>query len=211
MRPDQVRYFAMARLGLTGASVFFGHQPDSPDACVTVYAEPEMVTVHTGVLIARFQAIIRIARGTAESTGEAQARTILSAVNGLHNRKSYDGAYLSALMDATTDPVTFAPDDNGGTPATKAGTFTANDYIKVGDEILKVNSVASPNVIAARAQLGTTKAAHVDNSEILNLTQNPIPGESCDSSYADGGVLDMGIDDNDRHEWAINWVVRLKP
>lgn len=200
----------MARLALAGTSVFHSNQPDSPDACVTVYAEPEQATVHSSVFHARFQAIVRIARATAESTGEAQARAIFDAVRSLHNRKTYDGVYLSTAMSATTDPVTFAPDDNGRTPAAKATTFTAADYIMIDSEILKVNSVSSPNVIAARAQLGTAKVLHADNAEIHNLTQNPIPGETCDSTYLhEGGVLDMGCDDKERHEWAVNWTVRL--
>jgi hypothetical protein len=201
----------MATLGLTGGSVFHSNQPDTPDACVTVYAEPEDVSVHSGTIIARFQAILRIARATAESTGEAQARALLTAVNGLHNRKTYDGVYLAAAMSGTTDPITFAPDDNGGSPVAKATTFTVNDYILIGDEILKVTVVSTPNVTASRAALGTTKAAHNDNTEIANITQNPIPYEQCDSTFADGGVLDMDCDDKERHEWAVNWTVRLKP
>ncbi len=211
MRPDRVKYFVMATLGLTAANCFHSNQPDFPDACATVYAEPESVNVHSGSILARFQAILRVARATAESTGEAQARSLLTAVNGLHNRATYDGAYLAAEMSATTDPVTFAPDDNAGSPATKAAAFTANDYILIESEILKVNSVSSPNVIAARAQLGTTKALHANNTEVANITKNPIPYEQCDSTFADGGVLDMDCDDKERHEWAVNWTVRLKP
>lgn len=211
MRPDKVRYFVMARLGLAGTSVFYVNQPDSPDACVSVFAETELANTHSTIITARYQAIIRIARDTADSTGEAQARTLQQAVYSLSTRKTYDGAYLSAAMNNSSNPVTFAPDDNGGTPATKATTFTANDYIMIDDEILKVSSVASPNVTAARAQLGTTIASHLDNAEILNLTQNPVPGECCDCSTTDEGILDMGCDDKERHEWAVNWEVKIKP
>lgn len=212
MRPDLARYFVMARLGLAGTSVFHSNQPDDPDACVTVYSElGGRVTMHSGIIVAAYQAIIRIARDTAESTGEAQAWTLLNAVIGLHNRKVYDGAYLSASMDGTSNPVTFAPDDNGGTPATKAAIFTANDYVMIGTEILKVTSVASPNVTASRAQLGTTIATHADNSEVLNITQCPVPSELCDSTYVEQGILPMGVDEKERREWAVNWFVRMKP
>ena len=212
MRPDLAQYFVMARLGLSGTSVFHSNQPDSPDSCVTVYSEVgERVTLHSGIVVASFQAIIRDAFGTAETVGEARARALLNAVNGLHNRKIYYGCYLSAAMNGTSDPVTFAPDDNGGSPVTKAASFAANDYVIIGSEILKVNSVSSPNVIAARAQLGTTIATHADNAAVYNISQDPIPGLRCGSTFAEQGVLPMGLDEKSRREWAVNWFVRVKP
>lgn len=207
MRPDMVRWFIMAQLGASVGVVFYSNQPDSPDACVTVYGEGEKVNVHSSVYLAQFQVIVR--HGTF-TTGESWARTILEAVKSMHTLKAYDGMYLSSAMNGTSNPVTFAPDDNGGTPATKAASFTANDYILIGSEILKVTSVSSPNVTASRAQLGTTIAGHADNSEVFNITKSPIPGEMCDSARADGGVISLGLNDKKLYEFSVNWEVTLK-
>lgn len=209
MKPDQVYYFVLATLGLSVGSVTYSNQPDTPNALVTVYDEGEIVNVHNTVMAAKYQAIVRVARNTANATGEARARTLLDRIRSLHNRATYDGCYLTGAMSGSSDPVIFAPDDGSGT--TKAGTFTANDYILIGSEILKVTSESSPNVTASRAALGTTKAAHSNNDEVKNITQNPIPGELCDSTTSiDGGVLDLGLDDKHRRSWAVNWKVILK-
>jgi hypothetical protein len=203
----------MARLGLAGTSVFHSSQPDEPDSCVTVYPEiGERVSMHGSVVVAAYQAIIRDAKGTAETVGEARAKALLDAVTGLHNRSIYYGAYLSAAMNNTSDPVTFAPDDNGGTPTTKAAIFAVNDYVMIDSEILKVTSVSSPNVVASRAQLGTTIASHLDNAAVHNIMQCPIPTLRCGSTFTDDrGVLPMGLDEKERREWAVNWFVRVKP
>ena len=212
MRPDMVRYFVMAQLGLAGTAVYDSNQPDSPNEVVTVYWEPgTKVSVHSTVEVIPYQAIIRVI-STAHATGEARARTLYDAIQGLHNLKAYDGMYLAAAMDATTDPVTFAPDDNGGTPATKAASFNVNDYILIGSEILKVTGVTSPNVTASRAGLSTTKAIHADNTEVFNITRSPIPGELCDSCHTNGqGIIPMGLDEKKRWEFSVNWEVIVKP
>ena len=207
MKVDQVYYFVMATLGLSVGSVFYDNEPDSPDSCVTVYGENEIVNVHNTVMTANYQAIIRKAADVANATGEAQARTLLDRVRTLHIRSIYDGCYLTGAMSGSTNPVTFTPDDGSGT--TKASTFTVNDYILIGSEILKV-TVASTTITAARAQLGTTIASHSDNDEVINITQNPIPGELCDSAVATTGILDLGLDDKQRRLWAVNWKVTLK-
>ena len=207
MRPDMVKYFIMATLGASEGVVFHSNQPDTPNDCVTVYGEPEALNVHSDVYLTKYQALIR---HTTCTTGESWARTILTAVKSMHTRKIYDGMYLNAAMNNSSDPVTFAPDDNGGTPATKAGSFAANDYVLIDSEILKVSSVASPNVVAARAQLGTAKAVHADNAEVFNLTKSPVPGELCDSARATSGVLSLGVDEKNFHEFTVNWEVTLK-
>jgi len=209
MRVDQVRYFVMATLGLSGGSVVYNNMHDTPNALVTVYDDaPEKVIVHNTIMIAQYQAIIRIAEDTADTVGEARARTLLDRVRSLHNRETYDGCYLTASMSAVTNPITFTPDNGSGT--TKASTFTVNDYILIGSEILKV-TVASTTITAARAQLGTTIAAHSDNDEVKNITQNPIPGELCDSATASDGVFNLGLDEKGRRMWSVNWKVTLKP
>jgi len=197
----------MAQLGASVGTVFYSNMPDKPDAAVFVHGDGESVNIHSDVYVARYMAIIR--HGT-YTTCESWARTILEAVKSLHNRKAYDGMYLNAAMNGTSNPVTFTPDDNGGTPTTKAASFTANDYILIGSEILKVTSVSSPNVTASRAQLGTTIASHADNAEIYNITKSPVPGELCDSCRAIGGINDLGLNEDKLHEFSVNWEVTLK-
>lgn len=208
MRADMVRYFIAAALGADIGTVRYGNQPDSPDNCVTVYAMPEESSVHYDQLKARYQAIVR---NTDDTTAETNARTIYDAVKSLHNLKDYDGMYLAESMSGTTDPIEFDPDDNGGTPASTATSFSAGDYILIGTEILLVTDVTDDTVTASRAELGTTKAAHADNAEVYNISQSPVPGESCDSCRSTSGILSMGIADKQRWEFSVNWEVTLKP
>ena len=210
MRVDLVQYFVMATLGHSISTVFYGHQPSDPDNCTTVYAEPEEVNVHSTVELASYQAIIR---HETYATGETWARTIFDAIKEKNSLNTYHGLYLTAAMSGTTDPITFAPDDGSGN--TKAAVFTVADYILIGEEMLKVTGVSSPNVTASRAALGSTKAAHLENAEIYNCTQNPIPGKQCDSTFPTeelSGVLPLGFnEDNDTWEFSVNWTVTLIP
>lgn len=209
MRPDRVRYFVMASLGLNTTSVFHSFQPEKIDACVTVYDEPgEIVNVHSDVHIMPYQAIVRIASDTAESIGEGQARTLLEAVRSLHGLSVYDGVYLSTAMADTAENTVITVDDGSGTAM--HATLIANDYLLIDSEVVRVVSKEGANVTVSRAALGTTKAAHFDNTEVMNITRNPIPGEQCGSTYTEDGVIDMGADEKNRHEWAVNWKVRVK-
>ena len=207
MRADRARLFVMATLGETG--VYYGSMPDAKDGSldniIAVYGEGADPNPHNGVKHARFQAIVRNAEYL---TGEAKARTIFDAVNGLYGLKAYDGIYLAANMDGTTDPVTFAPDNGAGT--SKASALAVNDYFMIDSEILRVTTVNGANVTASRAKLGTAKAAHLDNAEALNLTKVPVPGELCGTCVPEGDVLELGKDNKDRWEFAVNWTVVVK-
>ncbi len=208
-----VRYFVMAQLGLAGTAVTETDQPDTPNELVTVSWEPDTkASVHYPVVVFSYQAIVRVLTAN-KTTGEARAWALYDAIKGLHNLKAYDGMYLNASMNATSDPVTFAPDDNGGTPVSKATSFATNDYVLIGDEIIKVTGVAGSNVTAARVQLSTVKATHADNSEVFNITKSPVPGELCDSCHipeAGNAIIFMGADEKQRWEWSVNWEVTVK-
>ncbi len=210
MRADMAQYHVMAVLEIDDAVSFFANQPDlddkSVDGSVTTYDESDRNNRHSPVLIAAFQAIIR---NKSYVTAEAQARTLYNAVDKVYNRAQFNGFFLTGAMSATSDPVIFAPDD--GAAVAKATLFTVGDYIMIEDEILIVTDVSTPNVTASRAALGTTKAAHLDNAEVFNITQSPIPGESCDHSVATQGVQSMGQDVKLRWEFSVNWAVTMKP
>jgi hypothetical protein len=190
--------------------VLHSFQPESPDACVTVYDEPgEIVNVHSNVHVIPYQAIVRIGSDTAQSVGETQARTLLEAVRSLHGLSVYDGVYLSTAMADTSENTVITVDDGSGTAM--HSTLTVNDYLLIDSEVVRVVSKDGANVTVSRAKLGTVKAAHPDNTEAMNITRNPIPGEQCGSAYTEDGVIDMGADAKDRYEWAVNWKVRVKP
>ena len=206
MRADRVRYFIMAALGLSLTDVYYGNQPAKIDDCVTVYSEDDEMSVHSGVIISSYQAVIR---NKIYTTAESLARSLYDAVHGIHNREAYNAIYLTSSMSAVTDPVSFAPDDGAG--STTAALFTVGDYILIDDEVLKVTIVSSPNVTVSRAQLGTTIAAHDNNDQVHNISENPIPGETTDFSRATTGVMGLGTDSKQRKEFSLNWNVTVKP
>ncbi len=213
MNLSTVRYFVAATTGQAIPAVFYGNQPDTPDICTSIFQSgPPDISQHKATLIAKYRATIRSAiidDVTDEATAEALAQALLDRVRILTGRNTYYGVYLTAniAVDAAS-PVTFAPDNGSGTA--RATTFTVNDYVLIGTEVLKVTVVATPNVTATRAQLGTAAQAHTNNDPVYNITQDPVPGKRCDSTFAEFGVLDVGIDDKRRREYDVLWEVRLK-
>lgn len=204
-----MRYFIMAVTGYSTSAVFDSYQPDKHGGdnnnCVTVIEDNETPNAHNSVMLARYQAIVR---NTDKATAETVARSILAAVKESNTLDTYYGCYLTAAIAETGTSVTFAPDNGSGT--TKASAFAVNDYILVGSEVMKVTSVASPNVTASRARLGTTIASHADNDAVYNITKTPIPGKRCDSTVAESGLIPMGRDEKGRFEYSVNWTVRFE-
>jgi len=211
MKPDIARYFIAATAGVNLSTVYHSNMPDAKDTTydniIGVFSDgAPRVNVHTGIYIAGFEAIIR---NTTQATAESYAQSIVNAVRSLHNRKTYYSLYLTAAMNNTSNPVSFSPDNGSGTSTSAA--FATNDYILIGSEILKVTGVVTTVVSASRAQLGTTIASHSDNDEVKNITQSPIPGYKCDSTFCDNGIESLGVDDKGRWEYSVRWTVRLKP
>ena len=208
MRPELARFFIKAVLEESTDIIFHSNEPGTPDVVITLYSEDEETNVHSDVYLANYQAIARIAKETANLTGENKARAIYNAVKSQHNLDVYFGVYLTGAMSSSTDPVTFTPDDGSGN--TKVAAFNVGDYILIDDEILKVTTVGGSTIIASRAELGTTKAAHSDNDIVYNITKCPVPGMRCMSTKATSDIMDLGLDEKQRRSFALNWTVRLK-
>ena len=204
MLPNKARFFIMAITEQAGAVVRHSNLPNGTGNDITVFSEQEEPHAHNTVSRIEYQAIVR---NSDRSDGETLARLIAAAVREANSLQGYYGICLTAAMNNSTNPITFTPDDGAGN--SKAAQFVANDYVKIGSEILKVTGVAGNNVTASRAALGTTIAAHSDSDDIYNISHDPVPTIKSNSTYSETGVLPFGIDDQRRWEFSISWFVRL--
>ncbi len=72
------------------------------------------------------------------------------------------GKNTASLINATDDPVTFTMETGHG--------LTANSWIRIHDEVLRITTVATDTITATRAAWDTNKAEHAIGSDVFNMT-----------------------------------------
>ncbi len=210
MKTEQVRYFIAAISGENVSSVYADFMPDRPnvstdDNIIGIFSGIEPNSVHTGVMQAEYQVIVRNAT---KSSAESIARLIADATHNKYGLSTYYGIKLTAGMNVS-NPITFDPDDGAG--GGKAAAFAVGDYIMIGDEVLIVTDVTAPTVTASRAALGTTVTTHSDNDAVYNISHDPVPSEEAGNVMNNQGIINMGVDTENRWEYSVNFTVGLKP
>lgn len=94
-----------------------------------------------------------------------------------------------ATQTTVNEGATFSSSDTTLTVTSATG-IVANDFILVGNEIMKVTAVSSNDLTVTRAQKGTTATTHADGSVVVLIVGNT---NSADDYFGWGNAASGGI------------------
>ncbi|MBU97113.1 MAG: hypothetical protein CL901_03375 [Dehalococcoidia bacterium] len=157
----------------------------------TAAATALTMTSTTGIVAGEY---IKIGTEIIKITTVTNGTVLGAVVRGVH------GTTPAAILDdAVVQEVTVGSAINDATDITAADTsitvdssttFAADEYAKIGTEIVKITAAAANVLTVVRAQFGTTAAAALDDAEVIEVTvTGTLTAADTTLAVADGSVF----------------------